>query len=356
MPDDKKIGDVHTITDWEIFSEGVWNGIKITAQDIDDLVDSFSATRDKLKPFLKLGHDGNQKLLQKDGLPAAGWVTSLKKVGKKLLATVEGIPTKIFNLITKRAYGRVSSEVFFDINIEGKKFRRALKAVALLGGNTPAVTNLDDFIDLYGLTKDYIVYDNDNNYKTIVFEQGAKSMAMEKIEITTEEFTELKKSALLLEPIQDENTRLKQEVNSFSEKNTALAQEVESLNVFKQKYEDSQKEMFENEVESFFELALKDKKFSPADGEFYKSQARKSEGEFEVWKNHIDKMVENSAEFAQSSIVGEVGSAEESDDAKLERVTNEKIAEFAKQGQTVSYREAQQIAFDELHPKKEEAE
>ena len=57
----------------EIFSTGLWNGDKYTDKDLEDMVESFNAIgKTRVKPFLKLGHDNKQKLVQSDGLPAAG--------------------------------------------------------------------------------------------------------------------------------------------------------------------------------------------------------------------------------------------------------------------------------------------
>ena len=75
-----------SIKDVEIFSTGTWNGKEITEKDLDNIVDAFSKTKEVVRPFLKLGHDDNQKLIQNDGLPAAGWVENVRKVGGKLRA------------------------------------------------------------------------------------------------------------------------------------------------------------------------------------------------------------------------------------------------------------------------------
>ena len=58
----------------EIFAVGTWNGNKITLKTLNDIVQSFDKTKGFLKPPLKLGHNDEQNLIAKDGLPAAGWV------------------------------------------------------------------------------------------------------------------------------------------------------------------------------------------------------------------------------------------------------------------------------------------
>jgi len=53
----------------EIMRVGTWNDTTFTTADLDDMVSAFAETRKDLKPYLKLGHDDNQALLQRDGMP-----------------------------------------------------------------------------------------------------------------------------------------------------------------------------------------------------------------------------------------------------------------------------------------------
>lgn len=135
----------------EIFSIGKWNGDEYTEADLDEMVRAFSETADRSRPALKLGHDENQELLQRDGLPAAGWVGKLYRSGSKLLADFIDIPNKIYELIKNKAYRNVSSEIYWDVEFNGVSYRRALAGVALLGADMPAVTNLSDLLAMYGL-------------------------------------------------------------------------------------------------------------------------------------------------------------------------------------------------------------
>ena len=157
-----QLSETYDVNDVEIFSSGEWNKDVYTDKDLDDMVIAFNELRNDIKPYIKLGHDDKQKLIQKDGLPSAGWITNLKRVGTKLVADFKGIPKKIKELIEKKAYGRFSSEIYWDLYIGDKKYRRVLKAVALLGADTPAVQNLDDFINLYNENK--LNYGNLKNY------------------------------------------------------------------------------------------------------------------------------------------------------------------------------------------------
>ena len=148
--------ELFNIPNVEIFASGVWNGDKYTNDDLDIMVEAFNDPNHKLKPFLKLGHNEDQKLLANDGLPAAGFVSNLRRVGDKLVADFVDMPKKIFELVENKAFRKVSSEIFWNIQIAGKKFKRMLSAVALLGADTPAVSSLDDILEMYGIkSKEY---------------------------------------------------------------------------------------------------------------------------------------------------------------------------------------------------------
>lgn len=137
------------IANVEVFAAGTWNGDTYTTRDLDDMVKTFKETSEKIKPFVKIGHGDEQSLLRADEMPAAGWVTDLYRSGDKLFANFSRVPKKIYDLIRAGAYRTVSSEIYWDIEVLGKKFRRMLKAVALLGSEMPAVTDLNDIMALY---------------------------------------------------------------------------------------------------------------------------------------------------------------------------------------------------------------
>lgn len=133
----------------EIFAAGKWNGKKFSVADLDELISAFNETKSMLKPFVKIGHGENQSLLRNDELPAAGWIENLRRQGDKLLADFKRVPNKIKELIASGAYRTRSVEIYENIRIGNRLYKWVLKAVALLGAELPAVTSLQDIINLY---------------------------------------------------------------------------------------------------------------------------------------------------------------------------------------------------------------
>ncbi|MFA5761755.1 MAG: phage protease [Dehalococcoidales bacterium] len=166
------------IEDVEILAPGTWHSstgvTTFEDKDLDEIVKSFEEIKGNkeinYEPPVKLGHSANQKLLQEDGYPAAGWVSSLKKVGNKLLASFVGVPKKIAELIEAGAYKKVSSEIYTAYEIAGKKYGKALKAVSLLGADIPAVKTLNDIVAQYS-------DENGIPFETVIFEESLDKKA-----------------------------------------------------------------------------------------------------------------------------------------------------------------------------------
>ena len=119
----------------EIFAAGEHNGDKFTTADLDEM----AAAHAKLDyvPPLKQGHSKDNP-----GQPALGYVTNVRRVGDKLVADFTDMPDPVYDAIKRKSYNRVSSEVYFNLKRNGDVFKRALKAVALLGAEIPAVAGL----------------------------------------------------------------------------------------------------------------------------------------------------------------------------------------------------------------------
>tara|TARA_Y100000310_G_scaffold343755_1_gene452869 strand:+ start:8198 stop:9877 length:1680 start_codon:yes stop_codon:yes gene_type:complete len=130
----------------EIFSTGVWNGDKYTTKDLEAMVSNFDKTG--FQPPLKLGHNEEQPEM-KDGEPSLGYVDKIYQEGSKLLANFKELPKKVYEAIKRGNYKRVSSEIYWNYKSNNQVLDRVLKAVALLGTEIPAITNLEAIEGLY---------------------------------------------------------------------------------------------------------------------------------------------------------------------------------------------------------------
>jgi hypothetical protein len=127
------------LTGVEIFRPGKWNGDEYSISDLDKIVSTFGKVGFDVP--VKLGHS------EEPGEPAYGWVESLSRVGDRLIANLRDLPDKIHQAIVDRQFDAVSSEIFVDLERGGEKFPLALKAVALLGAEIPAVAGLKPLRD-----------------------------------------------------------------------------------------------------------------------------------------------------------------------------------------------------------------
>lgn len=129
--DEDEDEELYTIEGVEIFAVGKWNGDDYTKADLEDMVAAFEEVSFQVP--ITLGHTN------KAGAPAYGWVDSIKMAGDRLVATFRDIPKILYDAIKGRRFDAVSSEIFWNLERNGKKFRRVLKAVAVLGAETPGV-------------------------------------------------------------------------------------------------------------------------------------------------------------------------------------------------------------------------
>lgn len=126
--------DLKVIKDVEIFQTGEWNGDEYTVKDLNSMVDAFPKVGFQVP--IKLGHK------EESGAQAWGWVRNLRRVGKKLLCDFHDLPEKLYDAIVDHRYDHISSEIFWEMKRGAEEFSRVLKAVALLGAETPAVSGL----------------------------------------------------------------------------------------------------------------------------------------------------------------------------------------------------------------------
>lgn len=226
--------DKYNIKGVEVFSAGKWNGDEYTKEDLIDMVKAFEETSSGIRPFLKLGHDNKQKILKSEGLPAAGWIEKLYIKGDKLVADFVDIPKKIFQLIESKAYRKVSSEIYLNVQIKEKKYNKLLGAVALLGAETPGVYNLSDILAMYNQqaqeVKIYddaiidIIYENETNKN-----KGVKMKTENEIKLELE-----------LKAKEDEAKKFAKQAEDAQKEADAQKEEIEQLKKFKAEAEAKQ--------------------------------------------------------------------------------------------------------------------
>lgn len=196
MPKELETVDVPAI---EIMAEGTWKNDSYSRSDLDSMVTAFTDLSGKLDPPVKLGHDDKQKLAQKDGYPAVGWVSRLYRKGGKLIADLRDVPKRIADLISVGAYQKISSEIYFDKEVDGTVYPRVLKAIALLGGDMPAVKDIRSIGDIEGL---YAMLFDPIDAHWVDYKQADPGRKQENLSDTTDEMdavAELKDYATRLE-------------------------------------------------------------------------------------------------------------------------------------------------------------
>jgi phage host-nuclease inhibitor protein Gam len=309
--------ETYNITGVEIFSSGVWNGDEYSLEDLQGMVAAFEKNKVAVRPFLKLGHDDDQKLIQNDGLPAAGWIDRLYILGEKLVADFSSIPKKIFDLISNKAYRKVSSEIYWNVKIGEEYYKHMLGAVALLGADTPAVMNLNDILGLY--TK--VNSEDKRSYEI--------NVAFKK-ETTVEELEQIKKDYAKtqedLKSNQSELEALRLQKEELEKKNLELITESNKARMDKFTTDLVNKKLASPAMKPFIEaiLDVDKKEYSFKDMVFTGIEGDKSLSKEEVIEEML-KLFKAASEvnFCESSLVG-VENKVDSD-----KETDEKIKQYA---------------------------
>jgi len=141
-----------------IFKTGVWkDNLVFDVPTLDEIVKNTNAliTAGVIEPPVKLGHNEEQTLLQADGYPAAGYVTQVYRIGNQIFADVKDMPKKIADLIEKRAYSKISAELYqeFKHPETQENLGYVLRAIAFLGADIPEVKGIGDITKLYNTEK-----------------------------------------------------------------------------------------------------------------------------------------------------------------------------------------------------------
>lgn len=327
--------ELKNISGVEIFAVGTWNGDTYTEADLDEMVRAYNENRQTLKLPLKLGHDENQKLLQKDGLPAAGWVSNVYRSGQKLIADFIDIPNKIYDLIVKKAFRKVSSEIYWNIDINGTKYSRLLSAVSLLGSDMPAVTCLNDILAMYGVKtsdKDSHLGEIESASMLRVYSIDLESLNINKEEhnMTEQELKEMESKLSLYEEEKKLFTK------TLNDKEVELAE----LKKFKA---DAEAKQIELERQAF--IASMDAKLtelesqglvSPAMKPYVKALLVEEKKEYSIGEKQFDRVSLISEILKLHSVVEKVNTEPKTVDEKKEasnseKILSDKIASYAKE-------------------------
>lgn len=259
-----------SIENVEVFSVGTWNGKVTTDKDLENMVQAFKDNEGSFRPFLKLGHDEEQKLLQKDGLPAAGWVYNLRKVGSKLVADFKDIPDKIYTIIKNGGYKSRSAEVFRNIQIGEKVYDKMLGAVAFLGAEFPGVKDLDSILNLYIHKAENIEKFSKNEIEKDVYQFEGEIMAKTEREIELEKELAIANSKIAtkeadVEKYKNESqtvkTSLEAEKQKLADENKEKQKEIEKYKLEAQTAAEAAKKA---EIETFVADLEKEKLCTPA--------------------------------------------------------------------------------------------
>lgn len=259
------LNETHNIKGVEIFSVGEWNGDRYTGDDLDELEATFKDTKPFLRPYLKIGHGDDQGLLKADELPAAGYISDIYRRGDKLIADFERMPRKIFDLVAAGAYDKLSCEIYANVKVGGKRRRLALKAISLLGGDTPAVENLDAIRALYSKAEPEC--DGETKVRAHQYSAPKEDMAMQDCPAKLEE---MKKE---MEAYKQKHMAAEAEAKKFADENASLKASAESVG---------------KEVETLKNAKAElEKKFSEASEKIAKVELEKRESEIETRVNTL---------------------------------------------------------------------
>tara|TARA_Y100000310_G_scaffold333905_2_gene412435 strand:+ start:8639 stop:9892 length:1254 start_codon:yes stop_codon:yes gene_type:complete len=132
--------------------QAVTGKVTFTESDFDEMARASKELQGQIDFPLKLGHDEHQKLLQEDGLPAAGWIENVRRIADRLVADFKRVPDKIAGLIASGGLRKRSIEAIRNGEFLGRRWPMVLTGVALLGEDLPAVDSLDDIAKLYAAT------------------------------------------------------------------------------------------------------------------------------------------------------------------------------------------------------------
>lgn len=245
-----------------IFSVGTWNKQTFDEAALDLIAGAFNDLSQAGRVPLKFGH-GESKDEQpfSEGHPALGWVSRVWREGTQLFADFIDMPTAVFNAVKQGLYKFVSIELLKNAERDGKKYPFVLDAIALLGADIPAVSNLQDLQSL-ALSRDSFKF-----AEALSFTRDFQSTLSG--DDTTMDPKELQKAiADALAPMEarvnalsTELTGVKTERDTFKTKAEALQVNVTDM----QKAADAEKvKMARESANAVLEAAVRERKILPA--------------------------------------------------------------------------------------------
>ena len=362
----------YELKDIEIFGIGLWKGNKITDKDLNGIVNDTNEIIDKLKPKVKLGHDDKQALLQRTGLPAGGWITKLKRAGDKILVDIKEVPKVLYQLIKNGAYKRISSEILTDYTEPSTKkvYKKVLSAIAFLGADLPAVTNLKDIAALYDSDKDanLIIYEKVENKQTDKVNKIRKEVYVMPGKVTITEIENKKYVAVEdYEKIEKEKETIekeKEETKGFKEK---FETEEKKAKEAEEKLNKISKEKREAEIKNFIDdhCSESDMRFLPKQKEVLIALVESTSDEKTIkftvddketklsQRELLEKFIELQPNFSDS-IFAELSKGEEEEEEGKDKLTPEekKVQKYMDEHKGVSYRDAVLAVLDTTEPKK----
>jgi len=253
----------HELKGKEIFSVGTWNGIEFSEKDLDELISNFNTLKDSFKVPLKFGHDEDHK----DGQPAIGWISRVFKEGGKLLADFTDIPKTVFDAINAKLYRTISVEILLNAKINGDRFFNVLDAVALLGADRPAVSNLNS-LDALLATRTAITGGHRVAFETIAGKSEFKvKVPKEDLDLDKKEVQELIDAAT--KPLADNNVKL---TKDLKDANDTIAQFTSDKADDEKTAKEEKVKLARKTVTDVLDAAVRSKAMTPANRTVYEAQ------------------------------------------------------------------------------------
>ena len=139
-----------------IFAAGTWTAsggskTKWTTAMLDQIVTNAKTLAKRVIPFLRIDHTDAKTQKRITGRFKIGDLENVRRVGKKLVVDIVRIPKKAYDLMEAGVFGRPSAEIWptFKDEATGKNLSNVLSGAAVLSGEHPAVTTLDQIRDLF---------------------------------------------------------------------------------------------------------------------------------------------------------------------------------------------------------------